>query len=583
MRRVLVAGALVFLAASLRVSSAHAGGIEYPGQGAEALGRGGATTARATDPMVLANNPAGLAELRGGQFMFNANLAVMDACVDPIGYYGWGVYPGSASSPEVWRDPNTGKTLTLPLMEPLDRVCMDQHLVPIPQLAWTARLSERLGIGAGLIFPAAMPQGAWGGRNGIVQGPDGTARPAASRYQMLNASTIGVFPTVGFGYRLFKQLRIGGAFEWGIIAVNNFTMSSAGGGTTPKNDIIAHIKAQDWFIPAFTVSAHVVPVDAIDIVLAFRWQDELKAKGDLDLTTGSFDPNFQHYTTGGLPITSLTQAFPWKLRGGIRYAARLAPRPVGTGNNEPDPSNAEVIHDALQDERWDIELDVEYQANAGNQRQVLKYTDPPPQLAFVKADGTMAFNDGPTQSVIEKHWKNQMSMRLGSTVNVLPGVVGIMGGVSYENRGLDPSYMQIDFWPVARIGVHGGVIVRVAKFIDLVASFAHIFQETITAEPPPHQARGEISPCWAGTATDPSVCLAPPGQIRSIDKSIGKVGADRTLPPVVPEPAHGKGDGTAKLTQQVTITAAAQPPYIINAGKYRSNIDVIAAGVNVHF
>jgi hypothetical protein len=579
-----MASALVLLASSLRVSTARAGGIELTGQGAEALGRGGATTARATDPMVLASNPAGLAELRGGQFLFNANLALMDACVDPIGYYGWGVYPGSAPMPEVWRNPNTGQTLTLPINEPLDTVCMDQHLVPIPQLAWTGRLSERLGIGAGLIFPEATPQGSWGARNGIVPGADGLGRPAATRYQMLSAATIGVFPTVGFGYRIFKQLRIGAAFEWGIIGVNNFTMSAAGGGTTPRNDIIAHIKAQDWFIPALTVSAHVVPVDAIDVVVAFRWQDDLKAKGDIDLTTGSYDPNFRHYTSGQLPITSLHQDFPWKLRGGIRYADRLAPRPVGTGNSEPDPSNPDVIHDAFQDERFDVEFDVEYQANAGNQRQVLKYTDPPPLVTFVKSDGTMSTSMGPTESIIEKHWKNQMSFRLGSTVNLLPGVVAVMGGVNYETRGLDPRYMQIDFWPVARIGVHGGVMVRVAKFIDLVASFGHIFQETITAEPPPHQLRQEISECWAGSNMDPTVtCQAPPGQIRTIDKSIGKVGANRMPPPVVEEPPHGKGNGTARLAQQVTITAAGQPPYIVNSGKYRSNIDVIAFGVNVHY
>ena len=127
-------------------------------------------------------------------------------------------------------------------------------------------------------------------------------------------------------------------------------------------------------------------------------------------------------------------------------------------------------------------------------------------------------------------------------------------------------------------------MVRVAKFIDLVASFGHIFQETITAEPPPHQLRQEISECWAGTKMDPTVtCQAPAGQIRTIDKSIGKTGPNREPPPVMNEPAHGKGNGSARLAQQVTITAASQPPYIVNSGKYRSNIDVIAFGVNVHY
>jgi hypothetical protein len=460
---------------------------------------------------------------------------------------------------------------------------MDQHLVPIPQLVWTARLSERIGIGAGLIFPEAMPQGDWGGRNGVIRGDTGELRPAATRYQMLSASAIGVFPNVGIGFRLFKQLRLGAAFEWGIISVNNFTMTSSGGGTSPSNDIIAHVKAQDWFVPAFTVSAHAVPIDAIDAVVAFRWQDDLKAKGDIDLTTGDFDPKFQHYTNGDRPIRSLVQHMPWKLRGGIRYASRLAPRPSGTGNHEPDPANPERIHDPLQDERFDIELDVQYENNSVNDKQTLLFDNPPWKVNFLSATGVMASADGPTQTVVEKHWKNQISVRAGTTINLLPGVVGLMAGVNYENRGIDPSYMQIDYWPVQRIGLHGGVIVRVAKAIDLVASFAHIFQETITAAPPPEQTRDIIAMCWTGKIMDRSQCMAPVGQIGSIDKAVGAIGADRKPPAPLQELPYGKADATAKLAQQLTTTAAAQPPYIINSGKYRSDLDVIAAGVNIHF
>src|SRR4051794_17997039 len=106
MRNVCLASALLMAGLLLAVPSAHAGGLEYTGgQGAQALGRGGAVTARADDPMVLAYNPAGLAELRGTQFLFNANLALMSACMEPIGYYGWGVYSGGRAS--ILTDPDT--------------------------------------------------------------------------------------------------------------------------------------------------------------------------------------------------------------------------------------------------------------------------------------------------------------------------------------------------------------------------------------------------------------------------------------------------------------------------------------------
>src|SRR5262245_54762828 len=92
---------LIFVAGSLLggVRAARAGGLEYTGgQGTQSLARGGAVVARADDPMVLARNPAGLAELRGTQFLLNANLAFLDACYTPAGYYGWGVYNGGKAS-----------------------------------------------------------------------------------------------------------------------------------------------------------------------------------------------------------------------------------------------------------------------------------------------------------------------------------------------------------------------------------------------------------------------------------------------------------------------------------------------------
>ena len=109
----------------------------------------------------------------------------------------------------------------------------------------------------------------------LLENEDGELRPAATRYMLLKSSNLGIFPTLGAGYRLLDALRVGLAVEWGVFAINNFTMAPAGGGTSPHNDVRAHTKAQDWLVPAFTASVHVVPVDAIDFVVAFRWQDRI--------------------------------------------------------------------------------------------------------------------------------------------------------------------------------------------------------------------------------------------------------------------------------------------------------------------
>jgi hypothetical protein len=597
MRRYLVASVLVASAFGFSVPSAHAGGFEYTGAGAEALGRAGAVTARADNPMVLAYNPAGLVELRGTQFLFDVNLALFHACVDPIGYYGWGAYGGGLRSS--LRDAQ-GRTLNLDLgnpdassmlgspenlyyTQPLDTVCLKQNVVPIPQLAWTMRLSEDLGIGAGLIFPAEQPGGSWGGQNGVITSANGELRPAPTRYMMLSDSNLGVFPNVGIAYRLIKQLRLGAAFEWGIIAINNLSMAGTLGGTSPAGDILAHVKAQDWFVPAFTISAHVVPVDSLDVVLAFRFQDDFHAPGHIDLTTGVFSPTTTPFKNRE-KITSLDQRMPWKLRAGIRYADRLAPRPAGTGRGEADPASPEVIHDPLQDERWDAELDVEYELNARNDKQVLSYG--PGKVVFVPVDP----NKNPRsidfpgdifpQTIIDKQWQNQVSVRAGGTINLLPGVAGVSAGVHYENRGVNPDYMQIDFFPVQRIGLHGGIILRVAKSIDLLASYAHIFQETIVVGAPPHESGSMITACYNGTTT--AGCSTPKGQLASIDKTVGSQAADGTGTQVLNETPTSR-DGTARVAQNVTRFTSGQPPYLINAGRYRSGYDVLAVGTTIHF
>jgi hypothetical protein len=580
--------ALTLLVPLLAPKAVHAGGLEYTAAGATALGRGGAVAARADDPMVLYYNPAGLVELRGNQLLIDANIALMDACVDPIGFYGWGAYNGGAPSRFVdtktgarreyalgmpSADPAVTKDQDSYYFDPLDTVCLDQHVIPVPQLIYTSRLSEDFGIGAGFVYPAISPTGKWGGKNGIIRGDDGDLRPAPTRYMQLSTGNFGVFPTVGAAYRVMPWLRVGAAFEWGMIWVNTTTMGGIGTGTSPSNDVIANVRARDMFIPALNASVHVVPMDSLDVVAAFRWQDDIKATdGELDLTTGVFDQNGLPYKNTHLSIPSVEQKMPWKLRLGARYADRLVPRPAGTGGR-PEGGLQEPVRDYFTDERWDVELDVEYQMNSRNQAQKVTYGTAD-VVYFQPVDGsaktTAQFPSVPFTEV-QKHWKDQISVRAGGSYNIFPGVFGVMGGAHYENRGIDPSYMQIDFWPVSRVGLHAGVTFRVAHTTDIVLSYAHIFQETIVVAPPPHDLAATI---YADT---------PEGVAPSrIDKGTGIQGRE-ALPPTDVKNPPSNPDATAKLAQTTTRFPNGQPLWIVNSGTYRSSMNVLAIGVHAHF
>jgi hypothetical protein len=395
----------------------------------------------------------------------------------------------------------------------------------------------------------------------------------------IRSSNLGVFPTFGAGYRIIDALRIGLTLEWGIIAANNLTMAGAVGGTSPATDVLVHTTAQDWFVPAFTASVHLVPLDAIDLVLAFRYQDDFEAPGRMNVTTGLHDPLFETATTKNIRLGSVEQSFPWKLRAGVRYSDRLAPRSVGTGRGESDLAYDEPIHDPLEDERWDVEVDLEYQINSRNDSQVVSYADvrlvdfvpENPQSAPMQVE--LPHPMGEQHTIVEKHWKDQVSVRLGGTYNPLPGLLGISAGAHYETRGVTPAFMQTDFWPVARLGLHAGVTVRVAGAIDLVVAYAHIFQETIVVAPPPHRAREEIDLERRTT-----------GRLHGIDKTVGapldRSGAGTV---VLQEPEQGAPDGVAALDQNLNRVASDQPPWIVNAGRYRSSYDILSVGVNVHF
>lgn len=548
-----VAGAALALAGN--VNTAHAGGLEYAGAGARGLARGGANAARPEDAQVLKSNPAGLARMTGNTLSGDLNFAFMNACYDAVGYYGWGVYLGGTAFdlPNV----NTGQTESTVLepgssyyTEELPEVCMDQNVQPIPQLALTHRINEQWGIGYGMVFPAAQPVGNWGNKYALIDTPNGV-RPAPSRYMLLGNQSIGAFPTVGIAYKPFPAVSIGAAFEWGMIFADARTMTSVGGGTPPNADLIAHIKANDYFVPAFNASIHLKPTSRLDVVLAYRYQDPVKATGTATIQSGLFSA-LQNPLNSRLRVDELRQNMPWNATLAIRYAHPLSP-------GEIDP---EGPADPLGTERWDVEVDLQYQGNSRNQVQVLDLRDGQ-RVLFDNVDGSSADAAAPAINEIQKHWKDQISARLGGSYSFVPGIFAVSLGAHYENRGVDANYTQVDYWPFQRVGLHAGATFRIDRTVDITISYAHIFQETITVGAPAHTNRAD----------------------RGFDKTVGmkENRFDTTPPPNEEQNPATNPDGIANVYQQISTEAEGQPPYIINAGRYRSSFDILAIGLSYHF
>src|SRR5580692_3474780 len=134
MRRVFRVSAAAVLAVGLfSPRLAHATSAEeFPDNGSEQEGRGGAWVARASDPLATFYNPAGLAG-QPTRLTLQANISTQHTCFARV---------------QAANDPTSdGYSPASPGGAPYPKVCNSGSFFPDPQLAFTYRVNERVGLG----------------------------------------------------------------------------------------------------------------------------------------------------------------------------------------------------------------------------------------------------------------------------------------------------------------------------------------------------------------------------------------------------------------------------------------------------
>ncbi len=506
-RRLLAVLPLLLVAPAL----AHAQGFEYAAAGTRALGRGGAFSARADDPMALGYNPAALAFLPGYQLMANANLAFYDACVQRSGGYDssgvstTSLYDSRFGFPDPTDDSNW-------VRQAFPMVCRGGAPGPSPQLVFTMHPLPELGIGIGILAPSGVGSGHWGNDDGTVTA-NGITLPTPTRYALVSQDLLLFHPSIGVGWSPIRELSLGVTLQWGMAIVDFVNHTNAGtGAEDPAQDVRTHLHAEDLFVPAIIASVHVVPIDELDIVATARFSDGIDAGATLDLTTGFYGTD----TTSFSPeTTSLTGARrqagqPWQFSLSARYADRRQPR-----FRDPDEAGriSGRIEDHLQNENWDVEVDLFYQLNS----QVRDFVVTPPAGAEVaicegpRVDGNCATRlqaPLPGALPIAHGWADQFSVRVGGDWNVIPGQLALRVGSHFATSGFNSRYQTQDQLPGMRLGLHAGVTLRIERF-DISLAYAHIFQfdETISDANASFRmvsATGMQGQCADGGAYDPN-------------------------------------------------------------------------------
>jgi hypothetical protein len=581
-RRCLLAGSLALIALALSPGLAAAGGTEFPANGVRNLGRGATGFTRADDPAIMTTNPALLADLWDDMAYSGLHLILPDACFQATGSYGWQTDAQNDNSRFGYITPPRnskaldGTDLTRIGDEPFPEVCYNGPSPKLPALGLSMKLAPNLGVGLGFFPPDNAATTQFGNRDGSLDTPNGL-RPSPGRWFRAHLNT-SYFSALGaVGWRPVSWLRLGIGFQWQLVVFSATQFTRPDQFRTTANDVRVDVTGRDLFIPGVIASAQINPIDNLDIGIGFKWSDRVVSKAKLDITTGywgagrpySFlDANGAMQNVGGpVPSTANNRLGNvdsppiWvpQLTLGIRYADRLKPRVPNDKWKSAHLAAGRTVEDSMQNERWDIEAngviyfnsvnDVSRFTTSGevvNSQGVAPNGMPGTPVATYLGQclqGTTApcpVREVPTYL----HGKTQFSARLGGDYNILPGVLSVRAGVSFESDGQDVEYLNITSYQLGRTGLHAGVTLRIAGKTDLSFAFAHFFQKNV-----------ELS-----------------------------VNPARPFVTEEPERYHvvQKGDGVAKFAIP-DATDNAEGPQFANAGTFYYHLNVVSVSLAQHF
>lgn len=416
----------------LSVTPARAGGFEIPDSGTFTLGRGGAFIVRADDPTALILNPGALTRLRGTHLLYDHLL----------------VFEHSRFT----RAPSD-----LP-------PGIDYGFDP---LAPVENDSSLFGLGGMLIATTDFGLSDWTFAAGIygpnAHGEKSFSESGGQRYMLTSIEAVLLKPSLAVAWGDRDRFGIGLTLQW--VMAPSLAMELAVDGSQAGelhayysgNDVLAKISLSDMTAFSAILGAWWRPTPAIELGLSGRAVPiALDFDGEFTLRNapGQTQFNEQQLTVPG-SAARLELTLPPTLRGGVRYRHLDGAREV-----------------------FDVELDVVYEAWS-----MLDAYE-------VELDGTINLFAGAEapDTLIEKRWKDTVSVRLGGTWNALGGdepggLWGDSGGALqvslggyWESGAVPENYEHLDFPSFDRFGLGVGVAGRVGP-VRLRASYSHVFQE----------------------------------------------------------------------------------------------------------
>jgi long-chain fatty acid transport protein len=471
---------LVTLASS---GSARASGItEFPDNGSEQLGRGGAWVARASDPLAAFYNPAGLAG-QHTRVTVSANLTLAETCFQRV-----------AAQNDQSIDPLRGMDGSFPT------VCNNGGLFPNPQLAVGYRVNDRLGVALALLGPSGVGSTSWPDfvdREGKPYQPgSGTAYASPQRYLMLSADALFLTPTLAFGYEVADGVRLGAGVQWGV-ATFKFASASNGlnqSGQTPEgNDLKSELSGQDLFVPGATLGAMWSPSDWVDVAGWMKVSDSISGAANVRTQANAFSQSVANGDTSRVkeadtstPNCGVTNGPPVceqvnQQKGGVASVSIPVPMEIKLGVRYHQPRHhGGHVRDPMAQDKWDAEVDFTFANNRAFDRLAIGFPSDPANPSKGLIPAAVVPGEYPPNADVIHAYKNVFGVRVGGDWNVVPARLALRAGGFFETNGQDARYQNIDFMGAWRLGFALGATWRIpvgrkSAAFELSAGFMHMF------------------------------------------------------------------------------------------------------------
>ena len=402
--------------------SAYAGGLEIPDHGARAVARGGAFGARADDPTAVAHNPGRVAHLEGLQLAWNHNLVWSHARFTRAE----SVIPDD--NPQYDKDPFATVENESPFFG------LGAFLAATYDLPW-----EGLAVGLSVFGPSGSGHAEY-----PVQG--------GQRYMLTRFDALMLYYglTIAWGTDDFG---VGATLQWADMPKLEYRLvvdAKAGSALSPYasgTDVHGIVTVSDRFAPAAILGAWWRPVPTVEVGLSGRpFPIVFEAEGDLEVENV---PDQSEFTEHQRRITGSAASVEVVLPPTARVATRY-------------------VHGDQGQPLFDIELDFVYEAWSMVEAYKLD----------LEGEIQLFAGDPVQDAVIERRWRDTLSLRLGGTYFATEWLGISLGG--YWERGATPEqYTHLDLLSLDRLGVGGGLEIALGA-VDINIGYLHTFQPDVT-------------------------------------------------------------------------------------------------------